>query len=641
MVTKQQLRKRHRHVPTKKKDDSKNNWKEESMMIKKMETKNKKTHSIFLNKIVVVILTCCCFICCYFLFFGFEKKNTTRHFLETFVCQHPDGYCHPYLQAMPSRRTHITSKSIPKKGTTILKLPKSLLVSDLDALRNPFIQTHFFPQKDNNNNNDDKVYIDSGAYLAIYMCLLCSTNKLHHHTHNKNDDDDRFQPFCNILPSYQDLYQHHPILYTTGEEWWNVNTTVGQLIQSFRNMIQLEYHTFQTRAMASFNTNNDDTNNDTIIMEDLTITYQDYLRMRIHIMSRTFGMGQPTTTTTTTFNGNSNGRMMDEIDSYHHQLGINLTLGIRAISPILDMWNHHHYEFNVDWAYVHHQNAFIVKTNQPISSGQEIIVSYGNYSDSHLLAKFGFVTTPFVTEVNLARHTFLEGNAGLGTQYQIPSQRNSREAWKKQSYDIIQNYFLQDDGYASCIQSNNNNDPSFQFKQLKFQFVKNYIANHRPSWIVTQKGTHIRAKAILNTCRILSLVEQDLDGKASSILLSQEANEKNSLDFIMNYPKDDRLEFRTYHCVARLTYNAMKYYEPLSSKNTNNNIEDSISSDFVQVLQGELETLQKLHQLAIHQALNIEKEVKSKKLPMNQIMPYMYIRKKPCPMKFSLSLLRN
>ena len=636
MVTKQQLRKRHRHkVPnSRKNDDSKiNNYKEEgSMTVTKMETKKKTLQSpLTLNKILAVLI--CCFIVYsiiwkYCFLFISEETNQTRNFLEKFVCLHPDGDCHPHLQAMTSRRTHIASKSIPNVGTTILNLPKSLLLSDLDALRDPYIQTHFFPQKENNDN----VYLDSGAYLAIYMSLLCSTNHNHsnvilHNNKNKNDSVyDRFQPFCNILPSYQDLYQHHPILYTTGKEWWNVSTTLGQLVQSFRDMIQLEYHTFQTRAMASN-------------MEEMMITYHEYSRMRIHIMSRTFGMGPPQPSTTIS-NGKSEDEkitLQNEINSYYHQLGINLTLGIRAISPILDMWNHHHYDFNVDWAYVHRQNAFIVKTNRPISTGEEIIVSYGNYSDSHLLAKFGFVTTPFVTEVNLARHILLEGNAGLGTQYQIPQSKKSREAWKKQSYDVIQNYFLQDDGYASCIQPN---DPSFQFKQLKFHFVTKYITNHRPSWIVTQKGTHIRAKSILNTCRILSLMEEDLDGKAGTILSMQEIKEKNSRDFILNYPKDDRLEFRAYHCVARLTYSAMKYYETFSTNKTNNN-ENVISSDVVQVLQGELKTLQKLHQLAIHQALNIERDVKSKKLPMDQIMPYMYIRRKPCPIKFSLSLLTN
>ena len=85
---------------------------------------------------------------------------------------------------------------------------------------------------------------------------------------------------------------------------------------------------------------------------------------------------------------------------------------------ILDMWDHYARP-NVEWMYVRSQRAFVIKVlEKEIEPWNDIMVSYGMYTDSHLFAKFGFVNGDGSghTEVSIATmHQTLD--VGLGQQY--------------------------------------------------------------------------------------------------------------------------------------------------------------------------------------------------------------------------------
>ena len=80
----------------------------------------------------------------------------------------------------------------------------------------------------------------------------------------------------------------------------------------------------------------------------------------------------------------------EELEQYKTMFGVDLTKGCHAMVPILDMYNHHPNP-NVGWEYNSNEKAFVITSLKPIPAGQEIIDSYGTYTDSHLFSKFGFV----------------------------------------------------------------------------------------------------------------------------------------------------------------------------------------------------------------------------------------------------------
>ena len=76
-----------------------------------------------------------------------------------FVCRAVGGYCHNSLQAF--QRTH-RAKHIISKGTILVKIPRSLQIWDLDALR-----ALDFNRKIKNDRTGRP--LDGGAYLAFYL----------------------------------------------------------------------------------------------------------------------------------------------------------------------------------------------------------------------------------------------------------------------------------------------------------------------------------------------------------------------------------------------------------------------------------------------------------------------------------------
>ena len=108
-------------------------------------------------------------------------------------------------------------------------------------------------------------------------------------------------------------------------------------------------------------------------------TSQNYMVMRVHVISRSFGTGPP----------DSSEATQEQLDFIQAKTGTSLKEGVRAMAPILDMWDHHA-KPNANWYYDNQKAAFVVKSNG-ISKGHDVMVSYGRYTDTHLFAKFGFV----------------------------------------------------------------------------------------------------------------------------------------------------------------------------------------------------------------------------------------------------------
>lgn len=505
-----------------------------------------------------------------------NNKNDTIEFLSSFICKHKKGYCHPSMKPV-LHRTHVVTSAIPPT-TELLILPRDRIILDLDALRDPWIQTHLFPQQSNNSFSS----LDSGAFLAAYLARRIQQQQQQGTSH------DPMAPYFSMLPSYETLAFRHPPLWSQELQIRLLNQSSAlQISIAIRTMIEREYSTFSARS-SDFATH---------------ILKQDYTTARINVMARSFGTG-PVYNVVSKVKGNT---IPQELQYYQQHLGIDLRLGCRALSPILDMWDHHP-KAPTQWEYSYEKQAFVVQTkpNEIIPTGFDVWVTYGNYTDSHLFAKFGFVNADGSgwTEATIASfHNVgnvggLEGG-GLTSKSLVAQKEEDQQALQSIMGKYLQ-YYSDDDaipniiapleinGVQSSISSATRleqcklqilvrirNDykrwnfqmqprdilarPGKSSKTVQLHTIPTFYNNKRGTSNVKFDGSHIIA-----TCRLIVLTEQDYDGRSLEILerflwKQEHTHADVPLDFVAQ-AQGDHLEYRALECLYRLVTRKLSHY---------------------------------------------------------------------------------
>ena len=166
-----------------------------------------------------------------------DVENFTLWYLDSFICTKAEGgFCHDKLEALPKKRTHVATEDI-SENETLLVLPREYIITDLDAMNDPYIQSEFFSDDENNivkhrlTNNP----LDAGAYLAVHLLVRRMRQQ-----NNKNEttSKDPMMPFFMMLPDEYQL-QNHPVFWEK-EDILNLlgnNTLVSQTVVAFRDMM--------------------------------------------------------------------------------------------------------------------------------------------------------------------------------------------------------------------------------------------------------------------------------------------------------------------------------------------------------------------------------------------------------------------
>lgn len=469
-------------------------------------------------------------------------NQISTDFINDFVCKTSGAFCDTSLR--PHQRSQMAAKNIPG-GKTLIKIPRSLQIWDLDAIQDIWIQEEIKNAKHNNTGNT----LDSGAFLAAYLCrrFISSPN-----------DNDPLLPYYNILPSFRQLARHHPTLWDTSasETILHGKSSSYAVIKAYQDMIESEYNGFAFASEAF----------------KKQIPIKDYLRMRVLVMSRSFGTGKPEGVTT------------EQFDRYNNEMGIDFTKGCRAMVPLLDMYNHHA-KPNVEWRYDMVEKAFVVSSvSDGIPSGQEIFNSYGTYTDSHLFAKFGFVNGDGSghTQAGIAvYHRILD--SGLKQQFTyVPANDTTRGKVLNHQRYIMSRYLQFDDGYSRCIRNATDTPKAYELKQWKLKHLVRH-ANRPESWILNMKPRRKDAKPpmtrdqhstfkvpqfdlkdfdfdgskIMATCRLITLTWEDYGGNAIAKLKT--AYEMSIDPFIVKH-QTPNLEYRSLMCMARFSGLALSRY---------------------------------------------------------------------------------
>ena len=534
-------------------------------------------------------------------------------------------------------------------GELVMSLPRHLLIWDLDAMRDEFVRKELFAARHAKTGNA----LDSGAFLAAYLVKEWMTGKGMWKQQQADDDapSDSVMKFLDILPSYSQLKERHPVLWSDDElrDLFGKMTPTAVLVRGYKSMISAEYDAFckVSQEFKSYSNANA------------------YTAMRLNVISRSFGPGPPGLEEEIVgIHGTKT--LKEEIMLYEKEAGVYLNKGCRAMSPILDMWDHHA-KPNVNWRYHQKKRSFLMSASasEGIPAMQDIMVSYGKYTDTHLFSKFGFVNGDGsgYTEASIAiMHPMLD--IGMGQQYSylvqkgdkaIPSDYD-REAQKR----VLVNYLRYDDGYQECI-TKEDNPKGYELKLLKLRHLQK-IANKYDRWtykisprndksrpslssdipitstapIFDPKNVKFDGSKIIATCRLIALTVDDYNGNAVNVL-KENLNE----GYFFVDRQTDALEFRALTVLSRLTTGALHLYPSsvqtdISSLSTSSFKFQSKEWNAAQVRLGEMQSLEVLRSIATSGAKQMKRSAQELLSSTNLSLK---MHRSPCPQESSLELL--
>jgi hypothetical protein len=530
------------------------------------------------------------------------------------ICRYEATYCNEVLR--PSHRTQKTTRDLPS-GQRLVEVPRHLLLWDLDALRNDFVQNELFGAR---------IFgikpLDADAFLSAYLAVL---------QHNKTGLSPILQSYLEILPSYHDFASFHPILLEN-----NVSSLVGkesysyQLVRHVRQKVNLEYEAL-TNASEAF---------------ARLCSWSDFVTARLTVLTRSFGTGRLHENERDSEHFNS---LEEELGLFRDKAGVDISSGSFALVPILDLYNHHA-QPTVGYSYDPVKRAFVIRS-LGLTAGHELWDSYGKHSDAHLYAKFGFIN----------------GDGSESVQACVSVWHGLYDLSNETKADELLRYLSFDDGYDDCIQPDETT-PAWELKRLKYQHLWE-IAHNTKFWTVVvpprQRDARPAASSVLSSewpprgiirtldvsrgspdvqgvlaaCRLLVVTHEDFDGTATQ-LLRDHLPEAGSYMLPPSSPHD-ALEYRTLQCVERLSSQSISRFGTTvnAAKKRVTQAEASLDEDSrtewtaAHLRLGELQTLDLLRGMAV---ATIRQE-----WPTEQDRPgrAYRMRRTPCPVHLLQPLL--
>lgn len=407
---------------------------------------------------------------------------------------------------------------------------------------------------------------------------------------------------------------------------------------------------------------------------------EEFVAMRVNVLSRSFGMGPAS-------NAIAKEEALDKGTSNKlKRFNIHFDKGMRAMAPVLDMWDHHP-RANSQWKYSAKDKAFVVTaTGRGFSSGSEVMVSYGKFTETHLFAKFGFSNgdgSGWSEGSVSAYHQLMDSNLEPQFAY-LPMDRSKDlntaewDGWKRKGQnprDLL-HYLKHDDiGESYCIDINNpSHFHQYTSKLLKFRIMQTWTRD-RNRWVVNTSPRNLKAKApkssydppsdltptpllhealqfkkspLLDTCTFIALAPYDYGGKANRVLSDVVTNRtQNTLQVLKDAdksmdPNRSLLIYRGCVCLSRLAQTAMSLY-PRTIFNERNYIKSLINDGkfrsrewtAAHVRLSELETLEGIFNSTIDQMAEVKGNLQFLNQRTNEINADVLVHTESCPEKLA------
>ncbi|VEU44939.1 unnamed protein product [Pseudo-nitzschia multistriata] len=454
--------------------------------------------------------------------------------------------------------------------TKLYEIPRSMQIWDLDAYRDPFVRKHLFKAGHKISGNR----MGTEAFLAAYLSLEIKRAKL-----NPSNFDPLTLLYFDSLPTFEEFEHYHPILEDKDlvRDMLGPRSMAHSVVQGYRNMVRSEYEGFAAGSSEFRNT----------IPED------EYLRARLAVLTRALNVGPPgpEEVMPAAFVGDEfrdQDLFLDELYSYYDLINVNLTeaggQGCIAMVPIADLFNHHPNN-NIGLQYkrmeTHAQTkqksgrSFVVSSsNRIIEPYSEPMASYGVMADAHLYARYGFVNGDGSGAIQLGlafHHEMMKLN--ISNQYDYIPDTGTTAKFSNYQREGLAKYLRYDDGYPECISGPSTHPGEAELKQLKLQHLVS-IANEYDRWNVVIRPPNPKSlpahstdipitkrvpdfprhlsmlqgfQQLQETCRVISLINEDFDGNAVQVLKENVGN----LSFRIGNKVSDALEFRSFMCMSR------------------------------------------------------------------------------------------
>lgn len=471
------------------------------------------------------------------------------------ICQ--ENFCHSSLRVVGK---NIRTVSPIEENEIMLEIPRSLQIWDLDAYRDPFVRRLFKACHKINGNR-----IGSEAFLAVFLALELTRAEV-----NPSNFGNLRLLYLKSLPTLEEFGKYHPILADKNL----ISEILGQstarsVLNGYRFMISSEYEGLLS-VSSEFAS---------------TISQNEYVRARLIVLTRRLNVGKPgpEEVMPAAFVGDefrNEDLFLDELYSYYDLINVNLTdAGCIALVPMADLFNHHPNN-NINLQYQRMQNktgrSFIVASiNRVIEAYSEPMASYGAMADSHLFARYGFVNGDGSGEIQISLAFFHEMmKLNISNQYNYLPDTGTTPKFRNYQKRGLVKYLMYDDGYAECISGPTAYPEQSELKRLKLDHLIS-IANEYDKWNIVVKprqpnslpakttrdpitllvpqyendSTMLTGLNLLQeTCRLISLTNDDFDGNAIRVLAKNIGNK----NFAIGSNVSDALEFRSFMCMARL-----------------------------------------------------------------------------------------
>ena len=446
--------------------------------------------------------------------------------------------------------TNITSRTLTAttdipKDTVLMEISRDMMIWDLDAARDDFIQKELFSAL---KGEDLDMMSKRAILLAAYLALI------------RNEVIPAMKTQISVvrtLPSYEEYASFHPVLAEMDqiEQYLGKTTSPAILhLMQVRESLHSEYDMLSS-ASSTFAS---------------LVSREDYLASRIAVQSRAFEI-----------NNIPNSEIeKSEREDYKKQIGIEFD-SCMSMEPVQD-WMNSHVNNNVKaGGYDALRQRGLVWSVKEIPKGHELIINYGDtFYDYVLFSQYGFIpadgTGTSVASLNVHHDISLVGGV----------MSSAKMSTSLPQLEKLMPYLQYDYGYPECI-TKDTHPKSFELKRLKLRYLQ-LIAQDRAFWVLplpprnsdstTPTSTttfseynvppfglgqdvyeylNQNALSISLPCRVTSLTDDDLPD-AEALLKEDIERLEGATDLEMTVLKLEELEVninwmaRTIHCMKDL-----------------------------------------------------------------------------------------
>ena len=239
-----------------------------------------------------------------------------------------------------------------ERSWKLMEIPRSMQITVLDALRDPFVRKHLYGGRHPKTQHP----LSRDAILAAHLAVLIKHEESRSDDETPQDDKAR-RLFLKLLPTFDHYNEFHPVTFDLREltKTFGSHTYNYFLVARRKSEVESEYKGF-CQASTEF--------------KEL-VSYKEYIAARLNVRIKAL------------FDGplDDLDASPEELDLYKKHLGIDIKQGGATMVFLMDSVDGHHQKQNTAYKYIPESKSFYVYAGYDIAEGQELIKPLGDRSE--------------------------------------------------------------------------------------------------------------------------------------------------------------------------------------------------------------------------------------------------------------------